>query len=140
MTEISYFTDILFAFFLGASIGWERAMSGKDAGIRTFGFICTGSCVFTIISELLYVDSSRMIANIIMGISFVAGGVIWRSLETGGSTHGLTTAASLWLTAGIGIMVGSHFYALSLCVTVLALVVLHVPYTQFWKKYFALHD
>ena len=135
LQELGCVLNILFAFLLGATIGWERKVVGKDAGIRTYGFISAGSCAFSLLSGIFFGDPSRMVANIIVGISFVAGGVIWRSDTRVGSTHGLTTAASLWVTAALGIMVAADLYIMSIFTTVVALSALHMPSTSIWKKY-----
>ncbi len=136
LEELGCVLKILFAFLLGATIGWEREVSGKDAGIRTYGFIAAGACAFSVLSGVFLGDPSRMISNIIVGISFVAGGVIWRSNTAMGTTHGLTTAASLWLTASLGIMISAELYILGIFTTAIALSALHLPASNVWKKYF----
>ena len=117
----------------GGAIGWEREKVGKEAGIRTFGFICAGACSYSVLSELFSSDStSRIIANVVVGIGFLAGGVIFRSNGVNNAARGLTTASSLWVTATIGIMIGFGLYILAIGVTVLTFMTLHLPSSKIW--------
>lgn len=116
---------ILLAAVLGAAIGLERQLSGKVAGIRTNVLICLGAAVLTIISEEMgreYGDSaSRIAAQIVTGVGFLGAGVIIRDR---GGVHGLTTAATIWLVASVGMAVGAGFYLLAVASAILAIVVL----------------
>lgn len=99
---------VLVAGLLGAIIGLEREMAGKDPGLRTFTFISIGCCVFSMISissayGVPNAEPSRIAAQIIPGIGFIGAGSIWRSSKKIG---GLTTAAIIWVTAAIGMSVG----------------------------------
>lgn len=105
---------LIIAMTLGAIIGLERETIGKDAGIRTTMLVAGGASLFTIISILLpntlgvdtskvAVLSDRVIANVVVGIGFLGGGII---LKSGEHVKGLTTAALVWTTAAIGIAVG----------------------------------
>lgn len=89
----------------GAIIGFEREYHSKSAGLRTLILISLGSTLFTIISTKLGTDPSRIAANIVTGIGFVGGGIIFRQSSTGQIT-GITTAASVWVTAALGMCVG----------------------------------
>ena len=104
------FVRILVAAGLGALIGFERERSHKSAGLRTNALVSTGAALLTIIS-LSFVgpgtDPSRMVSNIIVGIGFIGGGAIMRE---GSRVMGITTAATLWVVAAIGIAVGMGFY------------------------------
>jgi putative Mg2+ transporter-C (MgtC) family protein len=100
--------DLLVAAMLGALIGVEREIAGKDPSIRTFALISMGSCMFAILSlEPLTVfgvgDPGRIAAQIIPGIGFIGAGTIFRSKH---GVSGFTTAALMWVTAGIGMAVG----------------------------------
>jgi putative Mg2+ transporter-C (MgtC) family protein len=133
--EIFAFFKVFMAVVIGGIIGLEREVAGKEAGIRTFAFICAGACSFTILSEVFSADTSaRIIANIVAGIGFLAGGLIFRTSGDNGAaiSHGLTTAASIWLTTAIGIMIGLELYVLSLSITGLALLALHLPSYKLW--------
>ena len=116
---------ILLATGLGAAVGFERQLSGKVAGIRTNTLICLGSAVLTIISEemgLRHNDSTaRIAAQIVTGVGFLGAGVIIRDR---GGIHGLTTAATIWLVASVGIAVGAGFYFLAVATAVLSIIIL----------------
>lgn len=89
----------------GAIIGLEREYHSKSAGLRTMILICVGSTLFTLISIKLGADPSRIAANIVTGIGFVGGGIIYRDNSSGRIT-GITTAAAAWVTAALGMCVG----------------------------------
>ena len=133
MTEIS-FLDILFrlvvALALCAAIGYEREHRGKPAGLRTNMLVGLGTTMVTIasveiarLSPNAAVDVSRIVSSILPGIGFIGAGNI---IQARGSIHGLTTAASIWVVAAIGIVVGLGMYSLALIATVLALITLVV--------------
>jgi len=121
----TYLIKILLATGLGAAVGLERQLSGKVAGIRTNMLICLGAAVLTIISEEMGVrhndSSARIAAQIVTGVGFLGAGVIIRDR---GGVYGLTTAATIWLVASVGIAVGAGFYFLAVATAVLAIVIL----------------
>lgn len=134
-SELYAVLKVFLALLAGGAIGWEREKVGKEAGIRTFGFICAGACAYSVLSSLYSSDSSsRIVANVVVGIGFLAGGVIFRLDNTARSAKGLTTASSLWVTATIGIMIGFELYILAIGVTALTLVALHVPSSKAWSR------
>ncbi|MFA6186974.1 MAG: MgtC/SapB family protein [Phycisphaerae bacterium] len=107
---------------LGSIIGYERHIHDKPAGVRTNALICLGSCVFTIIStNLSGSDSGRIAAQIVTGIGFLGAGAI---IQSGGSVHGLTTAASIWIVAAIGMACGAKMYFIALIAAAITLIVL----------------
>ena len=112
---------------LGALVGLERELTHKPAGLRTHMLVSLGATVFTITAILNFgsTDVARVIANILVGIGFVGAGSI---IATRGQVHGITTAASLWTVAGIGMAVGMGNYILSLVSAVLVFAIL-----QAWK-------
>jgi len=116
---------ILLAVGLGAAIGLERQLSGKAAGIRTNVLICLGAAVLTIISQELGhrggESLGRIAAQIVSGVGFIGAGVIIRDR---GGIHGLTTAATIWLVASVGMATGAGYYALAVATTILAVLVL----------------
>jgi putative Mg2+ transporter-C (MgtC) family protein len=123
------FLKLLLSFFLGGLIGIERGFKGKAAGFRTMILICYGSTLLTIISyELVKVgshflgDPSRIAANIITGIGFLGAGTIMKL--KGGEIHGLTTAATLWVTASIGITIGAGYYIVAVVSTFFIVIIL----------------
>lgn len=111
------------ALLVGACIGVERELRSKSAGFRTMTLISVGACLFTIFSYMLGDPAShdRIAANVVVGIGFLGAGVIFRG-DNGVS--GITTAASIWLTAALGMGVGGGFYQVSIFGTVLVLAVL----------------
>ena len=122
-TEIAL--RLLLAAVFGAAVGFERRSSDKPAGLRTLSLVAVGSALFTIISVFGFenADQSRISDQIVTGVGFLGAGAILRS---GTSISGLTTAATIWATAAIGIAVGSGLYIASVAGTVLMLVILYV--------------
>lgn len=110
---------------LGALIGLERELSGKDPSLRTFSLISLGSCIFTEVSTLSLVynphaDPGRVAAQIVTGIGFLGAGAIFRSER---KVSGLTTAALMWVTAGIGMAVGFGRADMAFASTIIAMFV-----------------
>ena len=111
---------------LGAAIGLEREYRRKPAGLRTNILIALGSAIFTIMSiQLGHAGGTpdRIAAQVVTGMGFLGGGAILRS---GISVHGMTTAATIWVNAAIGMAAGAGEYALATVVTAITLVVLAV--------------
>ena len=116
---------LLLALVLGGLIGWEREFSDRPAGFRTITLICVGSTLFTIVSlkigAVSGTDSSRIAAQIVSGIGFLGAGAI---IRRGEAVSGLTTAATIWFVASIGMGVGAGYFVVSFAGTALALAVL----------------
>jgi putative Mg2+ transporter-C (MgtC) family protein len=114
---------IVLAMFAGGLIGFEREFRDKSAGFRTLIFISTGSALLTILSYNVGGpnDATRIAANIVTGIGFLGAGAI---LRDGMKVAGLTTAATIWLTAAIGMAFGAGEFLFGGIVTLLSLVVL----------------
>jgi putative Mg2+ transporter-C (MgtC) family protein len=117
-----------FAIVCGALIGIERERRGKSAGFRTNILICLGSALYMMVSEFLLtrhapnmLDPTRIAAQVVTGIGFLGAGTI---IQSGGTVTGLTTAASIWVVAAIGILVGAGFPLLGLIGTMLVLITL----------------
>ncbi|MGH3648229.1 MAG: MgtC/SapB family protein [Micromonosporaceae bacterium] len=107
---------------LGAAIGFERELSAQPAGLRTHMLVSLGAALFSIAgSDLLGGDPTRVAAQVVTGIGFLGGGAI---LREGMSIRGLTTAASLWVSAALGLAIGLHAYLAAVSTMVLALIVL----------------
>ena len=117
--------SIILAVVFGAAIGLEREVSGKSAGLRTNVLICLGAAVFTIISKQIgsgQQDSlTRIAAQIVTGVGFLGAGAI---IQDRGGVHGLTTAATIWLVASIGMACGARLYLLAVISTLVAVAVL----------------
>ena len=117
---------LLLSAALGAVIGLEREYRRKPAGLRTNILIAVGAALFTILSVEMtrgVGDTSRVAGQIVTGIGFLGGGAILRS---GDAIHGMTTAATIWVNAAIGVACGTGQYALAATATALTLVVLVV--------------
>jgi len=123
---------LVLAVLLGMIIGIERELTQKTAGLRTHTLVTLGSAVFTMISvsnmqahDLLHFrmeqDVSRIAASVVSGIGFIGGGAV---LRHGASVRGLTTAASLWMAASIGMLVGTGNYGTSTMATALTVFIL----------------
>lgn len=110
----------------GAIIGFEREYHSKSAGLRTMILICLGSTLFTIISIKLGSDPSRIAANIVTGIGFVGGGIIFRDNSNSRIT-GITTAATVWVTAALGMCVGfgAKLYGTGLVAMIFVIITLY---------------
>ena len=108
---------------LGYVIGFEREYRGSDAGDRTFALVCMGSAAFTAIGVAQFpATAEKILAGIVTGIGFLGAGLIMRG--DGGGVRGLTTAASLWATAALGVFVGAGELLLAVGLMLLALAIL----------------
>ena len=127
--EVEMVLRLLLASALGAIIGYQRERAGKPAGLRTHVLICIGAALFTI--DSLYgfgatADPARVAAGIVAGIGFLgAGAIIHRE---GGLVAGLTTAATIWAVAAVGLAAGAGLYLVSAVTTILILIVLLLPH------------
>jgi putative Mg2+ transporter-C (MgtC) family protein len=120
----STLTRLLVAAILGAIIGLERQLRHKPAGLRTNIFICFGAAMFTLLSKQLAgaeAENARIASQIIPGIGFIGAGSI---LHSRGSVTGLTTAATLFVVASVGMAVGAGLYVTAVFATVLILLAL----------------
>jgi putative Mg2+ transporter-C (MgtC) family protein len=113
---------------LGTIVGWERQVGRKPAGLRTHTLVCMGSTLFVLLTVHAAsdfgggnVDPTRIIHGVVTGVGFLGAGSIMRQE---GFVLGLTTAASIWMVAAIGVAVGVHAWGLAITGTILALVVL----------------
>jgi len=127
-SELELVLRVLLAVALGAIIGFQRGKAEKAAGMRDLVLICAGAALFTVVSIYGFgvVDQARVAAGIVTGIGFLGAGAIIRRGE-GGVVKGLTTAATIWVTAGIGLAAGAGMYILATVTTFLVLVVLLLP-------------
>lgn len=114
---------LVIATALGALVGYEREREGKPAGVRTHGMVALGAALFTLVSVYGFTnhDPARVAAQIVTGIGFVGAGAI---LHLRRGVQGLTTAASLWVTAAIGLAVGVGMLAMSAATAVLVFLLL----------------
>jgi len=142
-TELRLALNILVAGILGALIGLERERHVGLAGIRTHATVAIGSCLFGFISFNVFgptnpdaavgvADPSRIAAQIVSGIGFLGAGVILRDK---GRIRGLTTAASVWATASIGLAVANQMYILAVSSTIIILALLSLYKLPGWMKW-----
>jgi putative Mg2+ transporter-C (MgtC) family protein len=127
--EVEAGLRLLLAAVLGAVVGIQRELVHKPAGLRTHILICMGSALFTVASIYGFngaVDPARVAAGVVTGIGFIGAGVIFRGMR-GDRVMGITTAASVWVTAAIGICAGCGMYIISIISAVLTLVILLIP-------------
>lgn len=127
LLQLEYFIRIILASFCGFFIGLERSKRQKEAGLRTHIILAMGCSLLTIVSKYgfadvmnLSVEPSRIASNIVTGIGFLGAGVIF---VRGGSVRGLTTAAGIWATAGIGIAIGCGLYGIGIATTIVLMIV-----------------
>jgi putative Mg2+ transporter-C (MgtC) family protein len=123
--SFSTLASLLISVLLGAIVGIEREITHKPAGLRTHMLVCLGSCLFTLVSIGFSVDPARIAAGIVAGIGFIGAGTIWSEKD---KVQGITTAASLWATAAIGLATGIGDYPLAAAVTILVFLILLARY------------
>ncbi len=134
--EIAYLVRILVAAALAALLGFERERAHKPAGFRTHILVGIAAALYTSLAELsvlgyegrpggLNADPTRAIQAVALGVGFLGGGMIVTG-RGGGDVKGLTTAASIWATAAVGLAAGFGYYVLALGATALLLIVLRV--------------
>ena len=132
LSDIETFKRLGLAMVAGLALGLERENADKPAGVRTFMLVCEGAALFMLCGLLLsdqlaaanrISDPGRIASTVIQGIGFIAAGVI---LTRGSQIVGLTTAAGIWVTAAIGLLIGAGFTILGLGATVITVVSLFV--------------
>jgi putative Mg2+ transporter-C (MgtC) family protein len=115
---------------LGAGIGYQRERAGKAAGVRTHILVSSGAALFTLASIYGFggttVDISRVAAGVVVGVGFIGAGVILRG-PRGEEVAGLTTAATIWVTAAIGLAAGAGMYLISVIATAVIEGILLLP-------------
>lgn len=127
--ELSMVFKLVLAFLLGSLLGIEREKRHKPAGIRTHALVCLGSAMFTLLSlygfsdlsglpQFRNMDPARVAAQVVVGVGFIGGGIIFKETD---HIIGLTTAASIWVTAslGMGLAVGLYLPVLTTALLVL---------------------
>lgn len=137
--ELRILLDLLLSVLLGFIIGFERKIRFKEAGIRTHTIVCVGSALMMVVSKYAFgseADSARVAAQIVSGVGFLGAGIIvYKQHEV----RGLTTAAGVWATAGVGMACGGRLYIVALGATALMVIVqcvLHIKWRIFRTKRF----
>ena len=126
--QLDFLIDILFAFAAGFIIGAERESRGKPAGISTNSLVIGGAMLFTYISAAVDPNStSRIAAQVVSGIGFLGAGMILKG-EIDKKITNLTTAASVWYSAAIGMAIGFNFYIIALAAVIFAVLVPRIPH------------
>jgi putative Mg2+ transporter-C (MgtC) family protein len=135
--SVDFVWRLLLAAALGAAIGIEREYRQKPAGLRTNMLIALGSALFTILSLTTApggsTDPTRIAAQVVVGIGFLGGGAIMRNRD---SVHGMTTAATIWVNAAIGVAAGAGHFTLATFTAALTLAVLIVlpPIESYFER------
>jgi putative Mg2+ transporter-C (MgtC) family protein len=129
--RLDLFAQIVLATLLGGAIGLERELGGKPAGLRTNILICVGSVLYTHLSIVMLaeisggagreIDPTRVAGQIVTGVGFIGAGTI---LHARGAVVGLTSAATIWVVAAIGVALGSGYYLEGVGTTLVVLLVL----------------
>ena len=140
--ELGILLDLLLSAALGFFIGFERKYRSKDAGIRTHTIVCLGAALMMVVSKYAFAnaDSARVAAQIVSGIGFLGAGIIVYRKNT---LHGLTTAAGIWTTAGIGMACGGRLYYVAIGATLIMFGIQMLLHTNKWifkrKKYYSVN-
>src|SRR5437762_12516000 len=124
MFRLELFLQLSLATLFGGAIGLERELGGKPAGLRTNILICIGSALYTSVSLSMIGnggDPTRVAGQIVTGVGFIGAGTI---LHARGAVVGLTSAATIWVVAAIGVALGGGYYAEALMATLLVIIVL----------------
>ncbi|MBO4251846.1 MAG: MgtC/SapB family protein [Clostridia bacterium] len=125
--EYKYLLAIILSVVLGFLIGLERKTRAKEAGVRTHTIVCFGACLLMIISKYGFsnssADVSRVASQIVSGIGFIGAGII---VYRKNAVHGLTTAAGVWATAGIGMACGAGLYFVAVGGTIIMICVQYI--------------
>ncbi len=120
---------LLLAIALGAIIGYQRERANKAAGLRTHTLISLGAALFTVVSIFGFsgaVDPSRVAAGVVAGVGFIGAGVIFRGMR-GDGVAGLTTAASIWASAGVGLAAGAGLWLIAVIAGLATVGILMIP-------------
>lgn len=122
-SEWAIVARLALAAVLGALIGLEREFRGYPAGVRTMALVCMGSALFASLTSLFGGDPSRVAANVVTGIGFLGAGLI---LREGFSVKGVTTAATIWMCAAVGLAVGAQVYVVAVFAALFAIALLEL--------------
>jgi putative Mg2+ transporter-C (MgtC) family protein len=131
IVEVEFFLRLIIAAVAGGFVGFERKTVHKPAGIRTHMLVCMGAALFVLVTINTFPnETGRIISGIATGVGFLGAGTIFRDKDT---VRGLTSAASIWAVAAIGLTAGLGEYALLFVSTLLVLIVLQLKKLDFLK-------
>lgn len=130
---VEFMIKITLSVLVGGLIGFEREITKHPAGLKTHILVCMGSTIFMLISyfttkgsssdTIINLDTTRIAAGVVTGIGFLGAGVIFKE---GASIKGLTTAASIWVTASVGLLIGVSLYEVAIIVAIMIMVILYL--------------
>jgi putative Mg2+ transporter-C (MgtC) family protein len=131
--ELDFLIRLGVCLLCGASIGVERELRNKPAGISTNCFVMAGACLFTFLSMGVDPNSpARIAAQVVSGVGFLGAGMILKG--SGDKIKNLTTAASVWFAAAIGMVIALGWYVIAAIATVYAIIVPRIPHVKTWLK------
>lgn len=131
--ELDFLIRIAVCLLCGTTIGVERELRNKPAGISTNCFVIAGACLFTFISQRADpVSPARIAAQVVSGVGFLGAGMILKA--AGDKITNLTTAASVWFAAAVGMSIGLGWYVVAVVATVYAVLVPRIPHVKSWLK------
>ena len=134
--ELVIASKVLAAAVLGALVGYDRERHNRDAGLRTYASVCVGAALFTCIGGHLedVAATSRIVANVIMGIGFLGAGIVYKD-ATSGYSKGLTTAATVWCTAAIGVAVGLNMFVIAIAGALLVYFLISLHHRAWYVRW-----
>jgi putative Mg2+ transporter-C (MgtC) family protein len=118
---------VLLALLLGAIVGLEREYRGHEAGLRTTALVCAGATMFTQVSVIF--GDSRLAAGVVQGVGFLGAGLIFQRRQ---NVHGITTAATIWVMAAVGVVAGERLWLTAVLATFTVLAVLELAPVSDW--------
>jgi putative Mg2+ transporter-C (MgtC) family protein len=128
---VSHALQLLLAFFVGGVIGFERQIHGRPAGLRTHILVCVGAALIAMVDTLIPSSQGKITAQIVSGVGFLGAGAI---LRDGASVSGLTTAASVWCSAGMGIAIGTGGLSIWMALTAALIVLLTLTFIEHLER------
>lgn len=130
LTEIKFAISLGVALICGLLIGFERELKGKPAGISTQTLVVTGSMMFAFFSGVLDGgDPGRIAAQIVSGIGFLGAGIILKSEKSKKVTN-VTTAASIWFSAAVGMAIGFEMYIIAIMAALYSVLIARIPHVK----------
>lgn len=136
--ELLISVKMVVSVLFGALVGLDRERHGREVGIRTYAAVTVGATLFTSVAAHIVNDAtaaSRIVANIITGVGFLGAGVMYRE---GGLSRGLTTAATLWCSAAIGVAVGLNMFVIAATATAILYALISLHHQNWYIKWKAL--